>query len=511
MAAPISNTFNLGSTSGNTQTTTPATNSGGGFLAGLGIGGNNAFGGKALLPTPAAAPATQTPAAPIAPLVSTQTSAAAPAAPSSVNLSGVPASAVAALSSSGLTGSELVAAQTALANHYSSIGQTATPSVTSQQQTPTTPTPQTTPNTGTSNAPAGTPGVFSSVLGSLSNPQTNPIASQAATDYTTQNQALENYEANAGQTLQGIYEPTVTTSGAVMQGRANAAQQAINETIGNLQNAVIKQQGLITIGQNQQQLNQGAQESALGSLATGQPQFVYNPQTGQYNMNVGGSGVQSPQQVAQQLDDGTLSPDQATSALSYLGPTAQSQLIAAMKTVNPGFNWNTAVGQASATQQNAATLGTAQTQGEAAVLQSLPAMTSANVAASGIKNTIEQYLASNPNLNPSNLAAGNTLQQWIQGKQLTNPQYQTLFNDLNEYTNTLTPTLGVGGDSTNLKTEIAQSFVNAAASGQSIAQVLDNIQTLAEQKVQNLQSGASGGGVVAGAGSSTGSGGPYDF
>jgi hypothetical protein len=79
---------------------------------------------------------------------------------------------------------------------------------------------------------------------------------------------------------------------------------------------------------------------------------------------------------------------------------------------------------------------------------------------------------------------------------LTDPKYQTLFNYLNEYTNTLAPILGVGGDATNLKTEIAQSFVNGVASGQSIAEVLNNIQTLSHGKIQDMRSGATGGGVV---------------
>ena len=133
--------------------------------------------------------------------------------------------------------------------------------------------------------------------------------------------------------------------------------------------------------------------------------------------------------------------------------------------------------------------------GASSVLQSIPAMQSANTAADGIKNTINSYLQSNPSLNPSDLAAGNLLQQWVQGKQLTDPKYQTLFNYLNEYTNTLAPVLGVGGDPTNLKTQIAQGFVNGAASGQSISQVLDAMSQLATHKITDLQNGAIGGGT----------------
>ena len=105
------------------------------------------------------------------------------------------------------------------------------------------------------------------------------------------------------------------------------------------------------------------------------------------------------------------------------------------------------------------------------------------------------------------------MQQWIQGKQLTDPKYQTLFNYLNEYTSTLAPILGVGGDPTNLKTQIAQSFINAAASGQSIKTVLENMQGLSKGKIQDIRSGATGGGVVSSptTGTGTGSGGLFDW
>ncbi len=122
----------------------------------------------------------------------------------------------------------------------------------------------------------------------------------------------------------------------------------------------------------------------------------------------------------------------------------------------------------------------------------------ANTAAKGIEGTIQQFLQSNPQLNQSTSTIANAAQQWLQGKQLGDPAYQTLFNYINEYISTLAPILGVGGDTTNLKTEIAQSFVNAKASGQSIAQVLQNISSLADAKIQNVKSAGQGGGQVAG-------------
>lgn len=130
--------------------------------------------------------------------------------------------------------------------------------------------------------------------------------------------------------------------------------------------------------------------------------------------------------------------------------------------------------------------------------QTAAQMSVANTAAKGIEGTIQQYLSSNPQLNTSASTIANAAQQWVQGKQLGDPAYQTLFNYLNEYISTLAPILGVGGDTTNLKTEIAQSFINAKASGQSISQVLQNIGSLADQKLQNIVSAGQGGGQVAG-------------
>jgi len=133
-------------------------------------------------------------------------------------------------------------------------------------------------------------------------------------------------------------------------------------------------------------------------------------------------------------------------------------------------------------------------------------MNAANTAAKGIQSQIVSYLQDNPTLNPSDVAMGNAVLQWAQGQQLGDPKYQTLANLLNEYVSTLAPVLGVGGDTTNLKTQIAQSFINGRASGQSISEVLNAIGQIADAKTANIKSAATGGGQVAG-GSMSSSGG----
>lgn len=129
--------------------------------------------------------------------------------------------------------------------------------------------------------------------------------------------------------------------------------------------------------------------------------------------------------------------------------------------------------------------------GNQALGQNYSGMYAASQAATGIKNTIQQYISANPNVNPSQFTDVNTALQLLNGH-ASNPQYQTLSNYLSEYVSTLAPILGVGGDTTNLKTEIAQGMVNAQAQGQSISQVLDNIENLARQKLIDTQNAGSG-------------------
>ncbi len=295
--------------------------------------------------------------------------------------------------------------------------------------------------------------------------------------------------ANASQRMQAL------AAGQTAQLAGNSQQLLANS---QLQGAY----GTALGGANTQQ----AQTiSGLGSAAgfaqpspAGYGQTVFDPLTGTYS---GGQGNLDPANAAAflagEVRANRMTYDQAVASLGYAGGTGQQFLNSALQ---GGGGYNVPQGQAALT-------------GQTQVLQQLPFMESANTAAEGIKSKINTYLASNPQLNPADLAVGNKLQQWVQDKQLTDPKYQTLFNYLNEYTNTLAPILGVGGDPTNLKTQIAQSFVNAAASGQSISTVLDNLSTLATGKIQDLRSGATGGGVVSSpiSGSGTGSGGLFGW
>ena len=133
---------------------------------------------------------------------------------------------------------------------------------------------------------------------------------------------------------------------------------------------------------------------------------------------------------------------------------------------------------------------------------------SAHQQAQGIKQAIGDLVTNNP-LNPSDFTSVNQFVQLLNG-QIGNPKYQSLSNYLNEYISTLAPILGVGGDTTNLKTQIAQSMINAQASGQNIMSVLNDLDSLAQTKLNqalSVGSGSSGGQT----GGGTANAGGYNF
>lgn len=340
--------------------------------------------------------------------------------------------------------------------------------------------------------------------------QGKDIAAEYGKKYTDLGVKGANFEA--GQLTTGT--SPVAEGNAAVTAQTTAAQQA---AVAAGQQAALKGVELQLTGQEQaanaansaatqSYTGQGLQQSALtsaGGLVKPSPaaygQTVFNPATGTYDSN---GGNLDPQTVAPSLAQKVLSKqmtyEQAVASLGYAGSAGQQFLNDAIHAINPNFN---------------APLSSATIQGQQDVYGNLPAMQSANIAADGIKGKVITYLAANPTINATNLAAGNTLQQWIKGQQLTDPKYQTLANLLDEYTNTLAPVLGVGGNPTNLKTQIAQGFINGAASGKSIAQVLDDMQQLAAGKISDLQSGATGGGVVSSPhlGPTTSGGSKYSF
>lgn len=322
----------------------------------------------------------------------------------------------------------------------------------------------------------------------------NYLADQA--QYAKDLMAYNNTE-NGLRTQQGIPLEFQTGRAGAFQllnsGRLAAEQAAVQNDLAGIgqnisgvqaQQAGANQAGGLANTQNAQQI--GALGTAVNAV---QPQLGSYGQTYYQPLQAGqaGQGNLDPQtqaaSLAQRVMNGDITYDQAMQSLGYAGNIGATFLNNAI---------TSAGGNPLALQSQGA--------GQQSVLSTIPALQSADSAAQGIANKITTFLAQNPQLNASNATIANAAQQWLQGKQLADPAYQTLFNYLNEYTNTLAPILGVGGDATNLKTQIAQGMINAQANGQSITQVLQNMGKLASDKVRDLASGAMGQGTVSSGG-----------
>ncbi len=340
-------------------------------------------------------------------------------------------------------------------------------------------------------------GVASGLLNNLTTAANNNTAiGQKAADISSQYGAkIAEVGQQGANNVAGDLSTGTTPVGG---GNAAIATQSASARMSALaagQTAALQGTGQQLTGNSQLQ---SGLSTALGA-ATEQVQAPYgtplfNPATGTFTNSAGGAMdfTTAMQTYAQGLANNSIPYSSIPSQITG-NPVLNAQLLQLAGQQGGGgtgsFNLNSTLGTQASQQQIAA---------------QIPQWQAANTAAKGIENTITSYLSSNPGLNPSDLAAANSIQQWLQGKQLTDPKYQTLFNYLNEYTNTLAPILGVGGDTTNLKTEIAQSFVNGRASGASIKEVLGNISALADRKIQDYQSGGTGGGVVSSNGGSTG-------
>lgn len=131
-------------------------------------------------------------------------------------------------------------------------------------------------------------------------------------------------------------------------------------------------------------------------------------------------------------------------------------------------------------------------QGEAALGSTLPAMSAGIQAAQQVQGDINT-LISTKNLNPYAANALNSINQWAQGQQLSNPAYNELVGDLNDYAGKIAPIIGAMGVQTDAKTFIAQQMLNGSAQGQTITQVLDNLNTLLGQSYSSAQKAAYGG------------------
>lgn len=360
---------------------------------------------------------------------------------------------------------------------------------------------------------------------SLANLQRNQTTQQSTATPPPQNNG---FFANALNTQQNIAQNGNSTSNSAQQSlmsQANNPNPAAG-SISSLQN--IAQNQTPAVIQAQQDYNQFAQQNPYMKAAQFNPNVAADVASGRSNLlgQTFAAVSQAKQAAVNNALQGQGQQITAGGEAGQLGLTGQGQQITAAN--NAGNLGLTQQGQQITAANNVATAAAPVTQfgvltdpttgkpispgmtagnaafqggyigGQQTAGSNAAGMNVANTAAKGIQGTIQQYIQANPQLNPSDVTFGNSILQWAQGQQLGDPKYQTLANYLNEYISTLAPILGVGGDATNLKTEIAQSFINAKASGQSISDVLNGIGKLADDKLANIVSAGQGGGQVAG-------------
>lgn len=296
--------------------------------------------------------------------------------------------------------------------------------------------------------------------------------------------------------------PDQIAAGNTFTNNANAA--AVPTFPGLLGNISDTAKGNLGIGQNAANIaqNYGQQISDIGqkgAAAQAGYKTTGTSPVGEGNAAVIGQTTAAQQQAAAAGETAALQGTQQQltgqnqAASAYTGAANLAQPVTQF-----GVLTNPTNGQSVSPNPGASAFQGGYVQGQQAAGTNAAGMDVANTAATGIKNTITDYLTQNPTLNANDLTFGNTVTQWINGQQLGDPKYQTLFNDLSEYANTLAPILGVGGNVTNMKNQIAQDMINAKASGKSITEVLNNLEQLAKDKVSNIKSGGQGGGVVAG-------------
>lgn len=390
-----------------------------------------------------------------------------------------------------------------------------TPVQSPTQSTPVQAPAQTSTNTASS-VPATYPGILASAVGASSNAATTGAdaynqAIQAANQYQNtlsglmNQQGQENANINASPLQIDFKQGQEVGLQSLFGAQENAAsqglqsEQGIANTAANLQGQGISGLGTAT----------GNASPGVANVTAPAGEVTTNTLTGQQYSNptlgpIGSQQFYSPQPngtpgqtaTAGQATQYTVKAGDSLTAIAAQNGMTAAQLEAANPQItNPNL---IQPGQQITipAPQSGTPFTAGQVQGDQALGQQYAANVSAVKQATAIKGQIQSYIAANPNLNPSVFTDVNSLIQLMSGK-VSNPQYQTLSNYLSEYVSTLAPILGVGGDTTNLKTQIAQGFVNAAQSGQSISTVLDGIEQLANAKLAAQVGGSNSTGAVA--------------
>lgn len=344
----------------------------------------------------------------------------------------------------------------------------------------------------TISAPAPTP--YASAVGGLlntasGNPAIGQSAANIALDYGKQIASVGQQGANA----QAGYKTTGTTPVGV----GNAGIVA--------QNVAAQQQALATgesaalEGTAQQltaQQQEAAAQQAAGTLAEPSNAYIqlpFNQQLiGADGQPIGGAGATGALQSAvvnaiNLIKSGSgYSNAVAAANLGQFGPQGTTALLNAL---GPSFNVNSSDADAAAVAQNINTSATAQTTANANAVNSLTGtvadLSAARDSVANISNNLISQIAASNNLNPSNINAVNGVIQTIAG-QTSNPQYQTLLNQMTDVVNTYAQILTPGAN-TDASKATAQGLLNSLAQGSTVQQVISGLDTQAQAKISGSQ------------------------
>jgi hypothetical protein len=130
-------------------------------------------------------------------------------------------------------------------------------------------------------------------------------------------------------------------------------------------------------------------------------------------------------------------------------------------------------------------------QGQIGVGQNVAQLNSYLGGAQVVGNNLNDLITQN-NINPTGLTYANGALQFGQSA-MSNPAYQKFAGQINDFVASLAPILGVGGASTDMKTQMSSQIVNALQSGSTIKDVVSYFLDQAQQKIKGLSAGGGAG------------------
>lgn len=277
----------------------------------------------------------------------------------------------------------------------------------------------------------------------------------------TEQQGLTQLEGQQAQLA--AYEQPQINALTTAAGQLSPQNQAITPPAG----------GVTTIANTGQQYS----NPVLGPI--GSQQF-YSPQP---------NGTSNQPSTAGQATSITIQPGQTLNQIAAQYGTTAALLAQANGITNPNnIQAGATLTIPSASQGSPFTAGVVA--GQEAAGQNQVQLQTALGQARSVQTQINTLLSSNPTLNASPVAAANAVQAWAQSTAAPSGPYVNLLQDLQEYANTIAPVLGVGGNPTDNKIAIATQLVPLLASGQTIQQAIQNLDSIAVGKINAVPSAA---------------------